>query len=236
MKYHSLSVLCLSSFAFLCALLIFTGTPRETSAQTLDPYYTTLNQYNRLKPLQNPQWRRFSDVQRHRVTDSGNRVVGNVQDILVAPNGTINAVNTNLNRLQMGTISLNYSQMQMRTGNDSYILGMDSARLRENSAMLMANIETASGNGADILALSSLIRAEVEADDGRRLGRVEEILMTSRRDRAAALLVRIDFRSVRSKSVAIPFSSVDFEPFGNGYKIKLADRQADIILDYAAKM
>lgn len=216
--------------AIFLAMLAF---PSLASAQSLDPYYTRLSEYNRLQPRQNPSWNNLAQVQKNSIVDSKNKVIGNVNDILLGQNGAVETLNVDLNRLQLGQTMLNYRDMRIRSGSGSYILGFDSAQIRDNYASIMANIDTAAGEDANTMSARTLKGAAVEAHDGRVIGKVDDIFFSSRADRADALLVNVNFRSIRSKLVAIPFSSVDFTPVGNTLKVKLADNQADTILKFA---
>lgn len=217
----------------LAAAIVVLALPAQSQAQGLDPYYETLSEYNRIKPFQNPNWERSQSTLKSKVLDRKKKVVGDLQNIVLTPQGAISSLNVDLNRLRLGEVSLNYSNLNISAAERSYSLGFDEERITEVYPELLANIETASGDDSDRISVNSLVNSDVVADDGRRIGKVEEILFSERGDRAEALMIRVNYKTVRGESVAIPFSSVDYKATGSAYEVQLADSQANTILEFA---
>lgn len=217
----------------LTALLLM---PAHLYAQAaLDPYYARLSEMNRSKPYQNPQWDRFDRVQKNTIVDSKNKVIGSLKGLTLGQNGIVESLHVDLNRIKLGQTTLNYKAMQVRSGSASYILGFDGSTIKDNFASMLANVEPASGDATTSIPAAALRGASLEASDGRKLGRVEEIMFSKRNDRAEALVVSINHKGVRASSLALPFTSATFEPIGNTYKAILDSNQADNVLSYASK-
>lgn len=217
---------------FLMASLICMS--NVAAAQTLDPYYARLNELNQIKPYQNPRWDRLERVQKNAIVDNKNKVIGSLTGITLAQNGTVQALNVDLDRLQLGRTTLNYNAMRIKSGSASYILGFDDGAIKDNYAALLANVEPASGDDG-LLNAKALKGASIEVSDGRRIGRVEEIMFTARNDRAEAIVSNINYKGVRANSLAIPFATLNFYPVGNSYKVILTPHQADALLQFASK-
>lgn len=220
---------------FILSAAVALSFATAVSAQALDPYYDTLAQYNRIAPEQNPEWEGAKSTMKSNIQDSKNRVVGSVQNIIVSENGSIEALEADLNRIQLGEVSLNYRALDIQSSQRSYELAMDDNRIQEIYPEILANIDTAAGNSASSISIKNLIGADIRADDGRRIGKVNDVMFTNNGDRAAALLINVNYKTVRGETIALPFSSVAYRPKGNGFRVYLADQQADTILEFAER-
>ena len=216
--------------------LFMLACPVDVNAQSLDPYYQTLADFNRIKPFQNPNWERSSSTLKSKIQDSKNKVVGELNDIIVTPDGAINALNVELNRLQLGDVFLNYRDLDISASARAYSMGFEDDQIEEFYPELVANIETAAGNASDSISMDALVNSDVMADDGRRIGKVEEVMFSERGDRAEALIIRVNYRTVRGETVAVPFSSVTYVPSGSRFEVMLADQQANTILEFAEEL
>lgn len=204
-------------------------------AQALDPYYARLSEMNRIKPYQNPQWDRFDRVQKNAIVDNKNKVIGSLKGVTLGQNGTVEALNVDLNRLQLGQTTLNYNAMRVRAGSASYILGFSDSAIKDNYASMLANTEPASGSGFSGISASSLKGAVIEVSDGRRIGKINEVMFSKRNDRAEAVVADISYRGVRAGNIAIPFTSLDFESVGSTHRITMDAALADVLLNYASR-
>lgn len=110
---------------------------------------------------------------------------------------------------------------------------MDDTRIKEIFPEILANIDTAAGDSASSISVKNLIGANIRADDGRRIGKVGDVMFSKNGDRVTALLANISYRTIRGETVALPFSSVEYLPKGTGFEILLADQQADTVLEFA---
>lgn len=225
-----------NSLKCIAVMALFAIIIPPVQAAGLDPYYDTLAEYNRIKPKQNPQWETANRTLKSKVHDNKNKVIGDLQDIVVSENGSIDSLNVDLNRLQLGEINLNYNELNVTASPRSYALGYDDDRIADIYPEILASIGTAAGEGAAGISIESLIRSDVKADDGRRIGKVEDVMFSANGDRVTALLVRVNYKTIRGESVAIPFSSVEYRPKGSRYEVLLADPQADTILEFADEM
>ncbi|MCB1532094.1 MAG: PRC-barrel domain-containing protein [Alphaproteobacteria bacterium] len=193
----------------------------------------SLNFLNRSKPLQNPQFDHSQEVLDHHILDRRNRVVGEVDDILLTKNGDVSALSVELDRLRIrDKILLNYSEMRIRDISDAYALNMDDDQIEELLPTLLNSIETASGESADVYSLKKLKGARLIAEDGRRLGTVSEILFEDNSPRAQALYVNLKYKTIRDE-LAIPFSITQPVQKGSALEVILKNAQADAILEYA---
>lgn len=227
MLYRIAAFVMLLSLPFIAA---------PSNAQGLDPFLQTLNDFNDIKPKQNPNWERARETMKSRILDNKNKVVGELNDIILTPQGAINSLNVEMNRLQMGDVSLNYANLDIDASPRSYQLGYDDGQIEDFLPELLANIETAAGNTADSISVDALIGSNVSDTNGRRIAKVEDVLFSESGDRAEALLIRVNFRSVRGESVALPFSSAEYIPSGSRFDVKLSKRQADTIIEFAGDL
>lgn len=203
------------------------------NAQGLNPYLETLNKLNDIKPMQNPNWERSSNTLKSRVLDKKNKVIGDLNDIIITPQGTISTLNVDLNRLQLGEVPLNYSKLDIEAAPRAYTMEYAEEQIEEFYPELLANIDTAAGNTASQISVKSLVGSSVYASDGRRIGDVEEVMFSERGERAEALLIRVNYKTVRGENVAIPFSSAKYEPNGSRFKVSVSNSDAETILQFA---
>lgn len=222
-------------FITLSVLAVMAWSPAAYSAG-LDPYFDTLNTLNRIKPAQNPQWEGSNKTLKSSILNRKNKVIGNLNDIVLTPAGAIASLSVDLDRLHLGKTALNYRDLQITAASRAYIMDYDDKQIEDFYPELLANIETASGDTSDSISVDLLLRSDVVADDGRRIGKVEDVLFTKRGDRAEALLVRVNYKTVGGESVAIPFGSANYVSKGTRFEVKLEDEQADTILEFADQL
>jgi sporulation protein YlmC with PRC-barrel domain len=203
------------------------------SAQSLDPYYETLAQYNSIAPKQNPQWEGAESTMKSNIQDNKNKVIGDLKNIIVSENGSIQSLEVDLNRIQLGATSLNYRELQIKSSARSYALAMDDKRIKEVFPEILAGIDTAAGDSTSSISVKNLVGADIRADDGRRIGKVDDVMFSRNGDRVTALLVNVKYKTIRGETIALPFSSVEYLPKGTGFEVLLADQQADTVLEFA---
>lgn len=207
----------------------------HANANSTDPYFDTLSTYNRTKPVHNTRWTGVDKTLKSSIQNNKKKVVGNLEDIILTPRGSVAALDVDLNRLGLGKTTLNFRDLQISSNARSYVLRYDDAEIEALRAQILANVETAAGESDENISVKSLVGADVLADDGRRIGKVDDVMFTTRGDRADALIVKINYRGVRGDSIAVPFSSVNFEPKGSRFDVRMADEQAETLLDFAKK-
>lgn len=217
------------AISMLCAPVMVGAASAQSNSRLSD----SLSFLNRTKPLQNPRFDRAKDVLDKRVVDNSNRVVGDVNDILLSNNGNISSINADLNRLRIrGDIYLNYTQMRMRTISNAYSLNIQDDQLEDLLPTLLNNIESAAGN-EDTFSLKKFDGARVVAEDGRRLGKVTDVLFANMTSRAQALYVDLNYKSIRGETIAIPYNIARFEPKARVFDVVLSNADADAIIEYA---
>lgn len=204
------------------------------TANVLDPYYDTLTQMNRINPAQNPQWESGANTMKSTVQDNKNKVVGSLEDIIVSDTGAIEMLNVDLNRLQLGKMSLNYREMRIKAASRSYSLSLSDREIRDAVPELLAATQTAAGADSALISVKKLAGTTVKATDGRAFGKVDKVMFDKTGNRVIALVLRVNHKTTRNKDVAIPFNSVDFQPVGSTYEILVGNDQADTILQFAA--
>ncbi len=208
----------------------------SAQAQGVGANVQTLNDYNKLQPLQNPQYERAEKILDRRILDSKNRVVGEVNDVIVGPNGSISALEVEFDRLRLNApVYLNYRDMEIRTGGKSYILKFDQEQITSLYPEILAQVDTAAG-ALDDLSVSKLKDSEILAHDGRKIGQVSEILFSADGDRVEAIYVGLTTGVLRGKSVAIPLRAAQFGT-DSAQKINgiVSNEMADAMIEYASK-
>ena len=217
-------------------VLSFSAIPLSVHAQSAVRINQHISDLNQIKPLQNPAWQRSADVLKSRILDRKNKVVGDLEDIIVGQQGVVDSLKVDLNRLQLGTeVYLNYNNMNIRSAERAYITNFDDDRIEEIYPELLANIESASGGDNGLISIKNLNNADVEAEDGRRLGKVEEIMFDiNSGNRAEALIIRVRASGIRGTSVAVPFYMPRYDvESATRYNVVVSNAEADAILDVA---
>lgn len=195
-----------------------------------------LSQANRMQPLQNPEYTRGTQVLGWRILDRTNKVIGEVDDVILSDRGALTSVAVDFNRLRLGApVYLNASEVPLRPSGNGYVMGMNYSQVENLYPSLLADIETASGIDDENFSAKKLIGAQVISDDGRSLGRVEDVLFTGRGTRAAALYVGMGYGNARGKALAVPFDLVRYSARGGALKVSLGDDQADALVDFFSR-
>lgn len=205
-------------------------------AQGVGANIQTLNDYNKLQPLQNPQYERAQKILDRRILDSKNHVVGEVNDVIVGPNGSIQSLNVEFDRMRLpAPVYLNYRDMDIRPAGKSYILKFDEEQIVRLYPEILAQVETAAGGEGD-LSVSKLKGAGILAHDGRKIGQVSDILFSADGDRVEAVYVGLSAGVLGGKSVAIPLRAAQFGT-DNLQKISgiVSNEMADAMIEYAGK-
>lgn len=192
------------------AIITITATPSVTMAQS-NRALEQLSDLNRINPLQNPKFDRADKVLKRKIIDRKNKVVGRVQDIVIHKNGTIASIKTDFDRLHLGNdLYLNYRTMNISTRSNGYTLGMDADELEDFYPQLLANIETAAGDGGDTFSVEKLMGAILYAQDGRKIGKVKNILFGNNGGIARAVYAELTYGIRRGKTIAIPLRNANF--------------------------
>lgn len=208
--------------------------PVTSQGQEINTYFETLNNYNHIQPLQNPLWQRSTDILKDNITDSKNKVLGEVEDVLIGSNGAIEYVQADLDRMRIGSqVPLNYSQLAMSATSRGYAIGFDENQIEELYPQLLANIDTAAGGEMGLISVSQLVGSDVRTANNQKIGKVEEVMFSQTGTSVEALVIRVRYRSVGGESVAIPFSDAVYMPDGSRYTVLLDEEKVGSIVSYA---
>lgn len=221
---------------FIFALFLMAICVVSTNAQAQDyMLIEVLTQKNRLDPMQYPYYEPIERVIDRTVLDNSNKTVGEVRDVIINTNGSISSLGVEFDRLQMpGTVPISYSEMIDRPADDAYYMRVNDDFLSERYPEILANIATAAG-ASDQISVKSLIGAPVESLDGRRLGKVENVLFSDNGGRVDSLYIKLSLGMFRGDTIAIPVNVVDFVNKDSRMKktVMLTKLEADAVLTVA---
>ena len=110
---------------------------------------------------------------------------------------------------------------------------MDSDEISDFYPQLLADIETASGDGVDSFSMKKLMGAPLRAKDGRRLGKVENVLLGSNGAVVRAVYAKLSIGTQRGDTIAIPFRNVNFASKGGRLTGTINNDVADAVLKIA---
>jgi len=214
---------------FALFLGVFSPVPAQSQNADYTRFFETLVTLNDRRPQQSAEYDTETEVLKNRVLDNRNKVVGEVRDVILTPNGTINALSVEFDRLRLGApVFVNYRDMRARPVTNGYALGFDDGQIETLYPTMLSRIETASGEDADVFSVKSVVNADVVAEDGRKLGKVRNVMFGSRGARALA------YSLLRGKSISIPYSAAKFKNRGRKMQIMVSNEQANAMIDYAS--
>jgi sporulation protein YlmC with PRC-barrel domain len=217
----------------LAALLCVTSLP--AFAQDIGASTQMLAEINRIAPLQNPEYRRTKEILGRKMLDGSHRVVGEVQDVIFARNGSIISLLVNFDRLRLGTPAyLNYNTLDIKPAGNGYAIAINNEEIEKVYPQILAQTETAAGTEDDI-ALSKAIGTDVMAADGRAVGRIDDILFGSNGERAEAIYVKMTTGVLMGKAVAVPIKSVTFGNNTGKPTALVSNDMANAMIAYVSK-
>ncbi len=219
----------------LAIITLFAFVPFEAGAQgaSYNQYLEQLSTLNRVDPNQKPSYDSGNEILKRRIIDNKNKVVGEVRDVILTPNGSISLLSVEFNRLRLrSSVFLNYAQMNIRPVSNGYALAFDDDQIENIYPELLANIETAAGESSEDFSVRSVVGSTVKSKDGRNIGKVDNVLFGSNGSRAEVLYVAMAYSILRGKKVALPYGSVKFSPKGQKTEVTVSDEQANAIIDF----
>ena len=209
------------------ALIAIVFSPVQTLANN-DRALEQLTSLNRMNPLQNPEFDRAGKILGRKILDRKNKVVGRVDDVIVNSNGTIASLQTDFDRLRLGTdLYLNYRSLNIRTRSTSYALGMDADEIEDFYPQLLADIETASGNNTSTFSVREMMGAPILSDKGRKIGKVKNVLFANNGGIVRALYAEFTSGILRGRTIAIPFRSANLQVKKNRITAVIDEEFAD---------
>jgi sporulation protein YlmC with PRC-barrel domain len=215
---------------FLAALVCVFATP--VIAQDVGASTQMLSEINRIAPLQNPEYRRTKEILGRKMLDGSHRVIGEVQDVVFARNGSIISLLVEFDRLRLGAPAyLNYNSLSIKPAGNGYEVSINDEEIEKVYPQILAETESASGTEDD-MSLAKTIGADVNAYDGRAVGRIEDILFGSNGERAEAVYVTMTSGILRGKQIAVPIKSVTFDNSTGKTKAMVSNEMADAMTAY----
>lgn len=216
---------------FFTVIILFLMATTPVRAEMDAAFSLTLAEYNAVNPKQSNLFERGSALAQGKILDSQNRSVGDIHDIMIDKNGTVVAVQTSLGRLGKGEVDLplNYSQLAMFPVTGGYKINQTGNKMAEILPQLLADVQTAAGAGSDMLSLKRLIGMSVRSESGTRIGKVEDVAFQYEGARAHSLLVRVNYKAVAGKTVAVPLNAPRYEENG----IVLTEAQSQALVEFA---
>jgi sporulation protein YlmC with PRC-barrel domain len=225
------------NISVLIALLIMLALPALAAAPGSSEFNSnllTVREFNKIKPMQNPEYERGTRVLERRVLDSKNKVVGGVDDIVLAPNGSIESLKIDFDRLRLNTaVYVNFRTLKVNSVTRGYQLSFNENEITDIYPGLLADIATAAGDEGD-LSTSRIRGTTVMSENGRRIGTVEDVLFSSSGNRAQALYIEMAGSSMNETGVAIPFRSGAFREQGSKMTLVVPDVMADAMMNFAS--
>lgn len=198
-----------------------------------NPYTQNIDELRRInnyRPEQSSRHTKAKKILGSRVLDSTNRVVGEVNNLILDRSGSINMLDVDFNRMRLDVESLmiGYGPMRIRPATNGYKIGQTDDEVKAMLPELLNNMETASGNQSNSLSLKKLLGADLYNQYGDRIARIEDVLFSSTGSRAELLYIQMKEKSVRGEKFAIPFSQIRIK----GKRLSVSDKFADTMIHY----
>lgn len=222
-----LSIFCLSFTLLMVAPI--PSAQAETAEYT--SYLRELSDVNNINLMRSPRFDRQSEILDNKIVDNRNKVVGTLKDVIVRENGSISALNVEFDRLHLrNDVRVRMSALGIRPANNAFIVGYDADQIEDIYPSLLADITPASGPGAEDglgRGLSRIVGADLRDFDGKKLGRVSDVLFARAGSSAMALQVKLG-----RKSVSIPFASIRFSSKKGNDAIYLSNDRASALREF----
>ncbi len=220
---------------FLTVVGIWNVTPvMAASPQDIIKFQTALGELNRIKPLQNPRHEGVGDILNRTIIDRENKVIGEVEDVLVGADGYVASLSVVFDCLQLNQgVFLNYATHSVSNASNGYKIGLNREEVELSYADLLADIETASGSQTDIISVAKLRGRDVIGNNSIKIGQISDILFDSSGAFIRSIYVNVNYRAIRNRGVAVPFDIFKFVE-KHGKVIATIDQDyADAIIAYA---
>ncbi len=221
----------LSVIAAIALTAMATG-PAFGQIQNLDRSVEQLAELNRYPPLRSSAFDLTGEVIGRKIVDRKNKVIGSVSDIIIDSNGSIQSYQVKFDRLNMTeSVNLNARELKSADFAKRYSIDIEGSELESLFPQLLAGMETASGE-AGLYSVNRIRGAEVLSGDGRRLGKVENILFDSGGTRARGLYVDFTVTGISGKSAAVPFRMVKYENQNGKVSVIVGESDTQTLIDF----
>lgn len=219
----------------IAAFLLGAVIPNLASAQSIEfsKAVQELRSMNRLNPLQSPHFTPSKDVMKSHILDRSRKTVGEVHDVLLNQTGSIESIKVEFDRLRLPTeVFVDYDDMGMQPTTSGYITSFEDDQIQDVFPQLLAGIATASG-AENVYSTNKLIGKDMVSPDGRKLGKVDEILFDGQGGRAAAMLVKMNYGRLTGTPLAIPFGVTKIDTSGSRVQVMVEKEMADAMISVA---
>lgn len=203
------------------------GTPEEYTSRVL--------MLNQISPRQNPQYKLGTSALNHRLLDQNRRSLGEVTDITLGEAGQMKSIEADVMATGFDqTLVFDVVAYNVTSDSDAFSVTMTRDQVQDNLPDLMAQMDTAAGEGDQPISVKSLIGARVQTSRGTQVAVVDDVLIQEQRKVAAALLLTLMGGSGRT-TIAVPYVDAKISRTGNKATVELSEEQARVIGSYAKK-
>ena len=222
------------------AMLLATSTAAAQNKPNETPEffssYETLGKINSEKSWLGARNERAQDVLRGRLIDNKNKVIGQIEDIVFSAGGSIVKLQVDLNRMQGGSVLLDYSALGMKAVGSGYKTSYDDDQIKAMLPGLLAQLETA-GGPAQPYSLKNIRGSAVITEDGRSIGKIRDVLFSDVGKQGEFLYIDVGGSGIKRGQMAIPFASARFESAGQNPQVKaiVSETTARAIAEYVSK-
>lgn len=192
---------------------------------------------NRLPPLRSSEFDLGREVIGRKIIDRKNKVVGEIKDVIIDSNGNVGTYLVSFDRLKIGGQGVYISAGELKMGDFTkrYTINMNDAELEAVLPTMLANTQSAAGPESGLQSIRRLTDADVLVEDGRRLGKVQNILFAENGKKARGLYVAFTHSAIGQKQAAVPFSMVSFAEKDGKPVIMMDKASAAALIDFTKR-
>jgi len=225
-------------FLMALALLAFVTAPTmiptdAAYAQSFSDEFDRVVELNRIRPLQNPRYEEADRIIGRRLVDRKSKVLGEVYDVIMNGRGSISSLYVSFNRLQLSQkVYLNYNTMKIRPATQSYRMAYDAKQIRSIYPDILAQTMTAGGEDGNQISLKNMLGKTLYNENGDPFARIDTVLFGYNGDRAEVIHIELRKKTMRGKTVAVPFYAVRFVPMNGSTRAIISSAYETAMLDY----
>lgn len=219
-------------FVLVCCFSYASAGFALDATQTIS-FKDTLNDLNRIKPLQNPRHALAEDILSRNLIDSRNKVIGEVDDVLFDTEGKVDSLLVSFDRLRLTQpVFLKYGTVDIKHASNGYKIEFPSDQIVEIYPELLSEIETAAGDDSTI-SLKSLVGRPVITSKGIQIGTMQDILFDQSGHYIRSAYLQVNYKTIRDRGVSIPMNVLEFKHENGVINISIDQDYADLIVQYA---
>lgn len=217
-----------------CLLLVGSSvaSAQEMSAIDIVKFQKDLSELNRISPLQNPAYESSQDILDRRILSSANKVMGEVQDVLLTKDGDVSFLLVSFDRLRLGAaVYLDYAKLEIQNVSNGYRLGFDEDEMVQLYPDLPKDIKTLSGV-ENLHGLNTLLDQLVVTSDHKTIGTVQTLLFDDGGDYVRSVYLNIRFNNIRDYGIAVPLSALVITPTKGALNVRIDQKYADQVVAF----